>query len=570
MLQFKNPQIGRGVLAVITLLTSLLLATTLQAKTPNDDGKPAIDAEFARTLPALRTEFLAAIDAEERLGRLLELERQALALIEDEPLKMGSLGAAILDIYPASQTGHLAMQRYYAHLEADAASAGHDLQLATIRQQMLDSGDGTAESPYQVMSIYDAHAFAAAEQMDPVGSVYQSSDAIPFAIMLVVKPEQTKLRQLFFDLTHMTWAISAPLGGDANAAAGKSGQQSRQTHPWSLIRKLAADMDSAAQTAIGAFLAREQKFDDAVGWLKVASRTGNLLANTLLAKIYLSQSEQASGKEQQELRELASENYLHAIALGSTEAMYTMANLYLADYFGPDNTESALTLLRQAGELEHAESLLYLAHLYSAGNFVEADKQQAAEHFRAAAALQSTAAILGYGRFLTTEAKPTPANDPIYAHLKALIDADNDGDAAEAMIILGNLHARGVAPRASTRNAVRWYKKAVRKAPEDPDVVNEVAWTLTVSDIAPLQRNRYALKIMEKMMQAVASAQQRPEYLDTWAAAYAANGQFDRAIELQNTAIEKATEQKRDDVLDILNDHLQQFQQGTVINEPAP
>ena len=57
MLQFKNPQIGRGVLAVITLLTSLLLATTLQAKTPNDDGKPAIDAEFARTLPALRTEL---------------------------------------------------------------------------------------------------------------------------------------------------------------------------------------------------------------------------------------------------------------------------------------------------------------------------------------------------------------------------------------------------------------------------------------------------------------------------------------------------------------------------------
>ncbi len=93
----------------------------------------------------------------------------------------------------------------------------------------------------------------------------------------------------------------------------------------------------------------------------------------------------------------------------------------------------------------------------------------------------------------------------IFDALQELAAADN----TDAMIVLANLHARKIAPRASKRNAIRWYKRAIKAAPENPDVVNEVAWTLTVSDIAELRQPRYAKRIMDKLMRRSDEAQQR-------------------------------------------------------------
>ena len=68
-------------------------------------------------------------------------------------------------------------------------------------------------------------------------------------------------------------------------------------------------------------------------------------------------------------------------------------------------------------------------------------------------------------------------------------------------------------------------------------------------------------------MQDSALAREKPEFLDTWAAALAANGQFEKAIEVQNRAIAKATEQDRDDVLQILERHLKSFKLNQPITE---
>ena len=62
-------------------------------------------------------------------------------------------------------------------------------------------------------------------------------------------------------------------------------------------------------------------------------------------------------------------------------------------------------------------------------------------------------------------------------------------------------------------------------------------------------------------------AREKPEFLDTWAAALAANGKFEKAIEIQNRAISKATEQDRDDVLQILEKHLKSFKLNQPITE---
>ena len=116
----------------------------------------------------------------------------------------------------------------------------------------------------------------------------------------------------------------------------------------------------------------------------------------------------------------------------------------------------------------------------------------------------------------------------------------------------------------------RIFRAGSSFAPDDATIVNEVAWTLTVSDLAELQRNRYALSIMDTMMEANEAARKRPEYLDTWAAAYAATGDFERAIELQELALSVAEEMEFESVLDILREHLDAFREGQTIIETAP
>ncbi|MFB3103582.1 MAG: hypothetical protein ACE1ZA_01530, partial [Pseudomonadales bacterium] len=120
------------------------------------------------------------------------------------------------------------------------------------------------------------------------------------------------------------------------------------------------------------------------------------------------------------------------------------------------------------------------------------------------------------------------------------------------------------------RKAFSWFKTAVKTSPENAGIVNEVAWTLTVSNLDGLKRTRYALKIMDTMMNSDEEAQQRPEDRDTWAAAYAANGDFGRAVTLQQQAVEAAETGNNDDVLDILREHLEAFQNGKSITEQAP
>ncbi len=517
-----------------------------------------LDSARIAELDAQREAFLAAPDLAERLRRLLELEQQALQLAVDEPLKLGSIGSAILDVFPSSQTGHYVMSRFYAHVESLDAKATHDAALAQIQAYMRSgAASGTAAAPYKIMTTYDAHAYARSQGKQPVGSMYRVTDMSSMHLLLVSKPESAGLQSSHFDLSHLVRAVESNNASDP--------------HAWRLLQVLAARMDSAAQTTIGRMMMGSQRYDDAVSWFKVAARSGNVLANISLARLYLRQADgkdnEEDQQEHQELLDLVMENYLHAIAMGSTEAMYTLANLYINDYYGEENRSAAVPLLRQAGELGHPESLLYMGYLHNTGREVPQDPAKAAQYFARAAALNNTQAILSYGRFLSAQrddvSKETGA---IHEWLEGLAD---DAE-AEAMVILGNLHARGIATPASNRDAVRWYKKAVKAAPEDAEIINEVAWTLTVSDVEGLQRTNFARRIMDTLMETSEDARQRPEYLDTWAATYAASGDFERAISLQERAIEVATEQQREDVLEILQGHLELFKAGATITEQAP
>ena len=63
-------------------------------------------------------------------------------------------------------------------------------------------------------------------------------------------------------------------------------------------------------------------------------------------------------------------------------------------------------------------------------------------------------------------------------------------------------------------------------------------------------------------------ARRNPAYLDTWAAAYAANGDFVRAVALQEEALKEANDAEMTEVIEELERHLASFQAGETITDP--
>jgi len=526
----------------------------------------------------LQQEFLSQPDLMTRYLRLSELEAQALALAADEPLRLGSVGSAILEIYPASYTGHFVLEKFYRDLESSEAQQLHATWLRHIRKTTIGDADGSTDAPYKVMSINDARTFLAMQGLRETGALYQSNAETALGLtMLARENAQAPLRTQQFDLTPILQPLTADLAG---------AQTIQPNNPWPLLRELASSRNSAAQASIGTFLAKQRRFEAALGWLEVAARPGNLFANSLLARIYWFRAGTAQKQEQQqsptdsddaqptaeEFKQMALENHLQAVALGSADSMYSLGRLYIEEFFGPGNNAEGITLLEQAGRLGKAEALLYLGHQFRTGQRLEANPTAAKDYLEQAAALQNPTAIISYARYLTTATgqENISAHERLMPWLLELADTDH----AEAMVVLGNLSARGIAVPKSSRRALKWYKKAVRNAGSHhhgaAEIINEVSWTLATTPINSLRDSRYARTIMDKLMAADEAARDRPEYLDTWATTYAANGDFVTAIDKQQQAISKAEEQQRDDVLEILRMHLSKFKAGDRIVDQVP
>ena len=526
----------------------------------------------------LQQDFLSQPDAAARYLRLSELEAQALALLTDEPLRLGSVGSAILEIHPASYTGHFVLEKFYRNLESTDAQQLHATWLRHLRNTITTDADGSSEAPYKVFSINDAKTLLVVQNLSESGALYQSDAQRPLTLTLLARENsQQPLRSVQFVLT----PILQPLNSDLS-----SKEAVQPNNPWPLLRELAGSQNSAAQAAIGTFLAKQSRFDAAISWLEVAARSGNLFANSLLARIYWLKAgsaekatppddAQASGDPQptaEEFKQRALKNHLQAIALGSVESMYALGRLYIEGFYDDANSAEGVALLEQAGQLGNVQALLYLGHQFRTGQRLEADPNAAKQYLEQAAALQNPAAIISYARYLSSDT----GRRSISAHARLmpwLLELANT-DHAEAMVVLGNLNARGIAVPKSNRRALKWYKKAVRNAGSHhhgaAEIINEVSWTLATTPISGLRNSRYARSIMDKLMKADAAARDRPEYLDTWATTYAATGDFKTAIDMQQRAITKALEQQRNDVIEILRKHLSKFEAGDQIVEQVP
>ena len=512
-----------------------------------------------------------------------ELESQALLYLDQEPLKLGSIGSAILEKDPSNLIGRLALSKFYSSLGTIETGTDFTESYEESLKVISESGNGSPEKPWVVSSNQAAELFLKDTGISRVGGVYQSNLQQKLGLMIIgLEGENTQPKEYYFDLSHLLNSANAYLSTDKTQDSD---------NPWPLLRLLSESRDSAAQAAIGAYLVKQKNYKAAINWLTASAQQDNLFAHTLLARIFWSQFsgiEQMlrSDKDQStltaenreslrsQLNDLKTKSQSHhrqAISLGSVESMYTLGRLLFEGRFGPGKVIEGQELLEQSGKLGNAESFLFLAHHYRSGSIVQQDISRSTTFFSEAAKLRNPEAIVAFARFLISPAGEGFREEEKFGIVKLLEELVAEKD-PEAMVVLGNLNAAGVQTDQSFRQAISWYRKAVKAASNNIDeasdeIINEVAWILATTSKKSLKRARYALRIIDKRMQDSSLAREKPEFLDTWAAALAANGQFEKAIEIQNRAISKATEQDRDDVLQILEKHLKSFKLNQPITE---
>ena len=520
---------------------------------------------------ALRAAFATAPDHAERLENIAGLEAQVIRLIEEEPLRLGPLGSAIVDQYPGSLAGHQALATFYSYLEREDTAEEHRQWVSRIRATVEESGDGSFASPLSVISPAEPNAYLIATGRSPVGSIYVPTDETAFLLNVAAKPPEGRMENVYFDL-------DAVYAGSPDPAR----ERDDDYHPMRVMVALAHRNVSAAQTLLGSLSFDQGRLDDAIRLLTTATRSGNMIAHMMLARTYwYAAMDAAPGPERDAARLEVVSNYERGIDLGSDEAMYELGRLYAWGLYGEDLREQGLELLTQAADLDNSMACLFLARRFDFAQPPDRpDYERSEEYYLRAASLDNGDAKIDYARFLMREEVDKAFTDQAYRWLTRLANnggpcGEPQGLCAQAKVQLGNLFAKGVHVRQSYRKARSWFRAAVAASPEHAEVVNDVAWTLTVSNLERLRDERYALKIMDHVMTRNEHARGIPAYIDTWAAAYAANGDFERAIELQREALNEAlngasSERTDEQTIEILRQHLQDFEAGRTITEAIP
>lgn len=554
-----------------------LVEAAAAAPPPRGSSQPT--AAAPSTDPAaLNRAFLATEDFDRRLRELTLLEQQALALM-DQPLRLGAVGSAILDLHYASLVGHRALAGFYRHVEHPEQARRHEEWAAAIAARIDASANGTSEeTPYRAFSANEANAFVAMRGLERIGAKYHETQAHPFQLWIQARPKAGAVNNLFFDLGELYNALQASVRGDPDTVLPVGGAPATcrtldlcgNFNSWAFIHLLAVrGDDSAAQTFVGWKVAGLDggravgRQGDAAPWLQRAARAGNALASVTLADLHLWRANR-SPEDARPLWLARAEGELErGIDLGSDGAMVTLGSLYAAGVYGAEKLSRGEELIGQAAALDNTAALLALARRHAYGGEDVRDAALAERYFLRAAERDEDAKVQ-YARYLLFEDRAF--NDRAWGWLRDMADAKN----ADAMVLIGYLYAKGLHVNQRLRRAKSWLKNAVKAAPDDAQVVNEVAWTLTVSPLAGLRDARYALRIMERVMRDEDNIARRvPAYLDTWAAAYAANGDFERAIALQEEAIEQALRGNTEE-LDVLQEHLETLRAGKLISEDVP
>jgi tetratricopeptide (TPR) repeat protein len=122
--------------------------------------------------------------------------------------------------------------------------------------------------------------------------------------------------------------------------------------------------------------------------------------------------------------------------------------------------------------------------------------------------------------------------------------------------------------RQEAEDAIRHYREAVRLKPEWVEALNNLAWLLATHPDARHRDGKRAVELATKAVEVTRGID--ADALDTLAAAHAETGQFTKAVEVAQEAIEKAQTAGRTDLVSQLRDRLKRYRSQLPYREAAP
>ncbi len=519
-------------LLLVSALFVLVGCTAVtQPSASNTSASSTAKAEDNSRFSALAYELEGERFSGDELLELAEFESQVIVL-KETPLRLGPIGSAILDRFELSLPGQVALADFYTHLKEESASEHHDA-IEEIQRSMSQGRDGSYENPYRAFTKPQAELFVEREGYRVIGSAYTSGEGKPLMLRVTRVKENQRSDEVIFDLSSCYSAYSEKLNIPPETP--------EDIRRFRVISLLANEGDSAAQVTLGFMFSESERYREASMWLNRAIDNDNGLAHYVLADSTEKAAVRMSrpGFVDQDVRdraillELSREHYEIAAEYEIFDSLLPLGLLLLREPFEPRSeiVPQAVSVLERAGDLGDWDASVVHYQLLASG----------------------------------------VANLELNQRAVDLLIEAAESDHAMAMYELGNCYARGCLARPNYGKAKQWYRKAIQIHPDNPQIVNSIAWILTVSDKRRLWNPRYALKMMTEMMETDQVARQNPAYIDTWAAAHAAIGDFERAVELQIEAVEQA--KLRGYEMQYLNDmqgHLDSFKSGKILCETLP
>lgn len=487
----------------------------------------------------------------------LALYESQVNLLLPQPLKLGPIGSAILDRFQFSLPGHIALREFYQHVNEPSAQF-HDERSELIRDYMRGTGDGGADNPFRAFTSAQAEMFVSETGHHVLGSMYDATETHEFVLRITQSKEGLESAEVVFDLSPSIERYTKVLNLPPDI--------SRQGRHQRVVAWLARENDNAAQLSLGLAYLRRNQADSAIGWLTRAEQSGNELAHVILANLYLERVN-AYGDRVRQLN-LARDHLNEAVAAGHTPSMRQLGVLLVRGEYGDEAKDEGVLILEQAVARNDTMAMRLLSSIYVDNQFEGQDFEKAANLLRDASVLGSSEARIEYYRVLMDQTANLTLTQQAVDWLVEEAETNN----VSAMVELGNCHALGCLARPNFRKARRWYRRAVEADPENASLVNSVAWTLAVSHIKRLRDPRLAIKLMDDLMENDSEARQIPQYVDTWAAAYAAAGRFKRAVEIQTEALQLAKNSNfiSSEDFELMTKHLTLFEKRESVSEEIP
>lgn len=476
-----------------------------------------------------------------------------------QQLRLGPIAVAILDRCFVSSIGHSSLAMFYERVGEDRSDV-HKKWAAQIRRYMSYGREGTRENPYIAYTTVQAEEFLRHDGYSVIGSLYESTEESPLILKVSANKDGQRSIDRFFDMQSAYDAYVLKTNEYENQ--GNLDERNR------VLYMLAFRGDSAAQVSLGSSLDNSGRSQEARRWLSAAARSDNGLGHLAAARAYVDRALHGAGNQGSRFLNAAYDHYMSAINRGLEVGLYELGYLFVRGYYGDDVRSRGVEFLERAANLDDPDSLLALARMSYEGFVVERSFNRASEFFERAASHGDANVRVEYFRFLSDPDTGHSVNQHAFDWLQEAANEQN----AEAMYELGNCYARGCLSKPNYRKANSWYRKAVQTDPNNSEVVNSVAWTLSVSNNRSVRKPRYALRVMERMMTNSETARQSPQFLDTWAAAYAATGNFRRAVEVQSEALAlaNASEDIPEEHLQAIREHLESFRNREKVTEAIP